>query len=72
MANQLCNYAPVMALTISHDCHSHKEALRHSTPMISVCNKWNANFSLVHVFQISLVRIAQPPHQFKRNIICNK
>ena len=44
MANQLCNYATVMALVNSCDCQSHAGALRHSMPMISFCNKLNAKF----------------------------
>ena len=55
MENQLCNYAPIMALVINCVCHSHIGALRHSMPIISMYNKWNANFSLIHGFQLSLI-----------------
>ena len=52
MVNQLCNYAPIMALITYCDCHSHIAALWHSMRVIYVCNKWNVSFSLIDVFHL--------------------
>jgi len=41
MAKQLCNYAPIKAIITNCDCLSPIDALWHSMPMFSVCNKLN-------------------------------